>query len=222
MNIKHSKQFLSIFSTFLLLGTAAYANEEVAEEQPVIQEIVDFSDVSNKTGLFQNSYRAMNYRFSNVQSNGSICLDDGSLWTVSSQDAYKLGGWAAGDNVVIGTDMGYTAAVNAGRIFLYGIVNKSTGSVVRANLFQGSIVSNSNPKYLSLVAKNNDTLQITLNDGTSWIIAQEDKDLFSEWVADNNLANADTIIRGKYEVWFSNWDILINVPSNHYVRARQI
>jgi hypothetical protein len=58
---------------------------------------------------------------------------------------------------------------------------------------------------------------VSLEDNSSWKVADDDGFILEEWEAN------DTIIIGSNDSWFSAYDtILINVNMNNYVRAKSL
>lgn len=149
-----------------------------------------------------------------------IRLTDGSQWKVSPSDLHKLSGWKAAQPITIEVDnwsWGYLTLGN--KHYIYRLVNATTGSSVEALLYKGSNINS--PQYRQIEGLLKSSLQVSLNDGSTWAVSSSDYLLFQEWVI------KDTVVIGSVKKgWFdccNNYHyILINVDSNHFVRAKKL
>ena len=137
----------------------------------------------------------------------SIELEDGSVWTISSSDAFKTLYWLTSDLLVITPNHDWFSS------YLYRITNQSTGVSVKCNL---SLIPVYNGLYTHWIsAINYYTQEIALEDGSIWQISGLDSSVFSKWIVN------DTVIIGVNDAFLagSKENILINAETLSYVRA---
>lgn len=164
-----------------------------------------------KTILANNYYYPTNCGWLNSISifGDSIEFGDGSQWKISSNDAYKVLYWRAGDPLVI------TPCESWFSSYRYYITNKNTYETVSANLFLGPIAFGTYTHWI--VGIDFVSRQLFLENGAAFKISSEDIYLFNDWAIN------DTIILGVNDSWFSAYDyILINVNMNNFAHAKQL
>jgi hypothetical protein len=145
-----------------------------------------------------------------------IKLEDGSEWTVGQKEAYAIRFWKQGDPVVITRNHSWFPQGN------YCLTNKNRNDAyAQVTLSLGPTLSG---LYTHWVIGMDFSLgQVHLTNGkgerTTWHISHNDAALFKKWQINDN------VIIGINDGWgasFSAFDhILINVPVNHNVRAKQ-
>lgn len=137
----------------------------------------------------------------------SVELEDGSIWTVTSDDAYKTLNWLVSDLVVITPNHNWLSS------YMFRITNQNTGVSIRCNLTLGPIYNGLYTHWV--VAINYLTSEVCLEDGSIWKISGFDSSVFNKWLLN------DTIIIGVNDGFLSGSkpNILINVNTLSYARA---
>jgi len=134
-------------------------------------------------------------------------IEDGSRWKLSSSHTLRY--WRTNDTIAITPNHCTSSDYN------YYLTNKSTGGYVEANLILGPVAFG--PMTHWAMGFNLEKNQVSLEDNSSWKVADDDGFILEEWEAN------DTIIIGSNDSWFSTYDtILINVNMNNYVRAKSL
>ena len=135
----------------------------------------------------------------------TVELEDGSLWTVSSNDRYKTLDWMTGDVIIILPNSSLFSS------FYYCLVNLNTGAKVKVNLTLGPIFNGIFSHWI--VAINYSYREVCLEDGSVWKISTLDDSVLYKWLPN------DTVIIGINSGWLSsiNPNMLINVNMNNYV-----
>lgn len=135
----------------------------------------------------------------------AITLEDGSIWSVCSDDTYKTLNWLTSDLIVITPNHSWFS------IYDYVITNQNTGIAVKVNLVLGPLVDAVYRYWIVAV----DYLQdrVWLNDGSIW--SMTDCTVMKKWQV------GDTVIIGVNDGWYSssNPNILINVNMLNYGRG---
>lgn len=159
------------------------------------------------------------YEILDFETDGNLIrITDGSQWKVAPNN--KMSGWRTGQGITIEVDnwsWGYLTS--SSKQYVYRLVNQVTGTSVEALLYKGSNVQS--PYYRQVEGLLKNSLQVSLNDHSSWAVMTSDSLLYNEWLVN------DTIIIGSVRKgWFDCCNaynyILINVDSNHFVRAKKL
>ena len=140
-----------------------------------------------------------------------VMLEDGSQWRVAGEDYLTLISWRLHDPAYITPNYYYSD-------FKFYITNQADGSYVLANLVNAPI--RGAPYTFSITGMDLQSYGkkgIHLSNGTFWSVSDLDAHILQNWVID------DLVIIGRNSEWFtSNRNILINVSTNNFVRARRI
>jgi hypothetical protein len=243
MQLKKQKHLPLYFCSFLLLSctlTAAPAeeNKEIGTEQlpaEVFSELSQaeesaaaqsgereerLSNLPNKTEFMNffysfSSYLRVETLLDDEYEYGCLKTDDGARWKIAYEDQRKTSGWYPGDSLAIVVDQSWNDAVNTGKKFFYRLVNLSSRSEVKANLFIGPNLYRSS--YCFVLGFNKPARQVSLSDGLTYIVCEEDMPLLARW------STNETVIKGSNASIFTSYkDILINVDYNHYVRVKPL
>lgn len=136
-----------------------------------------------------------------------IAMGDGSQWKVNLAFIEDLRWWQNNDTLVISPVYDPFATYN------YWIKNTRTGGYVQANLFLGSEEYGAHSHRVVSVEHGN--ARIILENRVYFEVHPHDAYLLEDWEHD------DTVILGDSNTWFTPYTyILINVHSNHFVRAK--
>ncbi|HEY4832719.1 MAG TPA: hypothetical protein VIH61_09205, partial [Waddliaceae bacterium] len=132
-------------------------------------------------------------------------LEDGSIWTVSSNDRYKTLDWMTGDVIIVLPNNSLFSS------YYYCLVNLNTGATAKVNLTLGPIFNGIFTHWI--VAINYAYREICLEDGSVWKISSLNDSILYKWLPN------DTVIIGVNSGWLSciNPNMLINVNINNYV-----
>ncbi len=152
-----------------------------------------------------------------------IRLEDGSEWSFDAANSYVIFGlgdraWRPGDTVVLAPKSNWVW----GSDYSYTLSNRTRGSSVDVNPFLGPIKYGQHTFWVTGIDYTNHRVSLIngMGDRLSWAIPQQDWFLFNDWKVD------DTVIIAENDNWlwyFSEYDtILINVPMNHFIRAKQL
>ncbi|NGX38293.1 MAG: hypothetical protein K1000chlam2_01466 [Chlamydiae bacterium] len=154
----------------------------------------------------------------NIPQENIVEIEDGSEWIFDKNDAHVLRNWRASDTIVISPKGNWLWSSN----YAYVMTNKDLSSSINVNLMLGPIAFG--PRSTWIIGLDDNLGQVYVLNGqgdrTVWEVSHTDLYLFKEWQHD------DTLIIGENDGWlwwFSAYNcIIINVNSNHFVRARQI
>lgn len=150
--------------------------------------------------MFYTSHAGAFHRAYSVGIYGDpIELEDGSVWSVYSRDAYKTLNWLPSDLIVITPNRSWFSTYG------YRLTNQYTGVSVEANLTLGPIYNA--PCTHWIVGVDYYTNVVYLEDGTVWNMSYFSESTVRKWVVN------DTVIIGINDGWLSssNPNILINV-----------
>lgn len=144
-----------------------------------------------------------------------IKFEDGSEWNVQSGQAHKIQGWRTGDDLIVAPN----------RIWFspspYCIANQTTNDFVEVTPILGPLAFGAYTHWVIGFDFNYGYVYLTNGKGerTAWHIDGADTYKFNTWQIN------DTIIIGVKDHWTDAWashdHILINVPANHYVNAKE-
>ncbi|MEI8365501.1 MAG: hypothetical protein WCF65_03695 [Parachlamydiaceae bacterium] len=132
----------------------------------------------------------------------SVELTDGSIWTVSLLDAYKMGNWSHSDLVSISPNHSFFS------LYDYRLTNQNTLESVAVNLYLGPIDPSFGGIYTHWITAIDYHRNIVyLEDGTIWYMSAFDRNVVDRWVVN------DVVIIGINDAFLSssNPNILINV-----------
>ncbi|ADI38137.1 putative uncharacterized protein [Waddlia chondrophila 2032/99] len=134
----------------------------------------------------------------------TVELEDGSIWKVCSNDAYKTLNWLTSDMIIIVPNDSIFSSHD------YKLVNLNTGAKVKVNLYLGPIYNGAYTHWI--VAIDYLFREIYLEDGSIWKMSSFDQSIVNTWLPN------DTVIIGINDGFFSgtNPNILINVNMNNY------
>lgn len=158
-------------------------------------------------GYYYNSHEGAYHRAVAVSYYGDqVTLEDGSLWNVSSWDAWKTLNWYTTDTILVMQNKWMFSS------YKFMLVNQNTGKEVEVNLALG-------PYYLGaythwIVAIDYYNSQIILEDNSVWDMNFFDSSIINKWLIN------DTVIIGVNESGSSlRPNILINVNVLNYARG---
>jgi hypothetical protein len=137
--------------------------------------------------------------------NGTITLEDGSDWKVSS--VFTVMGWGVNDPILVQPNWNYPLFSN----YEFTLINQVTGASVGANL------TTVGPEYYGMNSHWITSIdyflgRVYLENGSYWSVAPEDSYLLQTWAA------GDHILIGEGSGWIYD-SIIINYNQNHYVYA---
>jgi len=153
------------------------------------------------------------HRIESFPQHNIIALEDGSEWSISSDDEANLHLWMPGDPVILGLAPSWFQPVG------YVLSNCRCSSTVPVSPFLGPLIHGAHTQWV--VGMDRSLHQVSLINGIGarsvWNIDPRDAELFNKWKIE------DPVIIGMNDHWssfFSSYDhILVNVPCCHYVRA---
>jgi hypothetical protein len=195
---------------------------EIAEKEKSQSEVVEDQEITlHSWGTTWDSRTGVPvYRIRDFETDVNLIrISDGSQWKINPEDLGKMYTWKAEQVVGIEVDNdSWSSAMSWGKTYIYRLVNVSNSSEVRVLPFKGPDVDG---PYYQVIGLQKPGLSVSLNDGSTWSISPNDAALFQEW------ALGDGLILGSVKKgWFRCCDkydsILINVASNHYIRAKRI
>lgn len=138
----------------------------------------------------------------------SVEFEDGSVWKIAAEDRYKVSQWGSQEPITVTQNNTWFSK------YKYKIVNQTTGSVLQANLYLGPLKDGLFTLYITAIDTSRG--ELILNDSTRWSISDLDITSFDEWMIH------DAVIIGLNSGWDKNCQaLLINVPLNTYVRAKE-
>lgn len=133
----------------------------------------------------------------------TVGLMDGSIWNISSFDAYKTKGWYTTDLVVITPNHSWLS------LYSFCLTNQTTGETASANLSVGPTVPGYG-LYTNWITGIDYTFNIIyLQDGSRWNMSSFDSSTVYQWVV------GDVVIIGVNDGFLSSTkpNILINVAT---------
>ncbi len=185
---------------FLLIALSISTAFLVAEER-----------VEKESTQFASAYSSHpdSHFLKNIENdNGSLELEDGSQWEVSSFDVRQLRKWSQGEKIAITPNYSWFSSYD------YYITNKSDGSYVRANLSKEPLKFG--PQSHWIVDLDRYGGRIYLENNTIWHVDPKNYPLLKDWIT------SDHLILGTCDAWASPYDyILINTHGRDYVRVSQ-
>jgi hypothetical protein len=124
-----------------------------------------------------HSVVAISDSFSFLQ--GSIELDDGSIWTCWFEDMYKMDTWLATDLILISRNNAMISSYD------YKLTNQNTGISIVVNLHLGPFYDSPYTRWIIDIDYYNNF--VFLNDGTIWSMSFLDKWTISQWGIGNTV-----------------------------------
>ena len=147
-----------------------------------------------------------------------VKLEDGSEWMFDFGDIAMMRSWRPGDTMVISpVEPGWFTSSN----YSYMLTNRDLGQTIYVNPVQGPVLFGSYSNWIGGLDPHRGHAYIHNGQGerTIWEIHSWDAYLFDDWAVNDHVIFAQN---NSWSWWFSSYDhIIINVPMNHYVRARQ-
>lgn len=181
---------------------------EEADEEDTQDEGIDAQKIVKK-GFQQATYVTTHegaFHFPKAVSyfGDTVELEDGSIWSVCSNDAYKTMNWLTSDLIIIVPNDSIFSSHD------YKLININTGAKVKVNLYLGPIYNGAYTHWI--VAIDYLYREIYLEDGSIWKMSSFDQSIVNQWIPN------DTVIIGINDGLFSgsNPNILINVNMNNY------
>ena len=132
----------------------------------------------------------------------SVELMDGSIWSISSRDAYKTLNWYPADLIVITPNHSWFSTHD------FKLTNQTTGVSVAAEMYLGPIDPAYNSPYTHwIVGIDYYYNDVYLEDGSVWNMSAFDRSTIDQWYI------GDIVMIGVNDGWMSssNPNILINV-----------
>jgi len=132
----------------------------------------------------------------------SVELMDGSIWAVSTLDAYKTISWLHSDVIVITQNHSWFSS------YFYRLTNQNTGESVAVKMYLGPISPALNGIFTHwIVSVDYYHNTVYLEDGSTWRMSAFDRGAVDKWLVN------DIVIIGVNDGWLSssNPNILINV-----------
>lgn len=131
-------------------------------------------------------------------------IEDGSIWAISSSDAYTTLNWFSTDLIVITPNHSWFSAYN------FRLTNQNTGESVAANLYLGPFYNSPYTRWIASIDHYSHT--VYLNDGSAWSMSSFDASIVNKWFIN------DTVIIGVNDGWLysTSPNILINVNMLNY------
>lgn len=175
--------------------------------------VLVFNSISAQITQFETSHNGVFHTPIAYSINTSeLYLEDSSIWSINSADAYIVNSWQVNNILVIAPNYEIFSSYD------YRIVNQNTYEIVRANLQRG-------PTYqlrTTLWLKRFDVYQEQLHIGEDreiesvWQICSLDSSTMKEWQRN------DTVIVGINDGWYasSSPNILINTRTKNHIRAK--
>ena len=139
-------------------------------------------------------------------------------WLFDDRDAETLRSWQPGDTIVVTSKSNIIWGSN----YKYLLVNKSLGSSVSVNPYQGPIKFGQFTTWVKGIDKKLGQVHLLNGQGdvTVWEVAPSDMEFFRDWAVN------DRVIVGENDSWLwwmSSFSYIIyNVNMNHDVRMRQV
>lgn len=193
--------------------------DECREKNKGANQVSKFADTAAKIlpgtpklGFYLTSHAgAIHYPWGVSVYGDCVELEDGSRWGISISDSYKTLNWMITDRVVITQNRDWFPSSQ------FKLENLETGVAVSADLIEYLSQFFQNYYNYHVLAINDYSQEIWLNDSTVWKVFDNDYPVVWEsW--DFN----DTIIIGVNKGWYSSSypNILINANTLQYVRAK--
>ena len=127
---------------------------------------------------------------------GSLHLNDGSIWAVWYEDVYKMSYWLATDWIVISRNHSLFSSYD------FKLTNQNTGESVLANLHMGPLYDSFYRRWI--IAIDDYSNLVYLDDGSVWNMSLFDASTIYEWSVGH------TVIIGVSDSFF-NPNFLLNV-----------
>lgn len=184
-------------------------SEEIDENvsSKVVKKSESEDEELSARAFYYNSHEGAYHRAVAVSYYGDqVTLEDGSVWNVSSWDAWKTLNWYTTDTILVMQNKWLFSS------YKFMLVNQNTGKEVEVNLALG-------PYYLGvythwIVAIDYYNSQIILEDNSVWDMNFFDSSIINKWLVN------DTVIIGINESGSSlRPNILINVNVLNYARG---
>jgi len=139
----------------------------------------------------------------------SMMIEDGSIWQLGSYDRDLIRYWFINDPLVITQNGDWFSSYD------YRIINRNTGSSVAVNLLQGPVLDDPHSRQIAAIDLQAGIVILSPDD-LHWSISSRDRYQLDKWVP------GDYVIVGINTGWDSSFaNILINVATNSFVRAKQ-
>lgn len=188
----------------------ARASQELAENNPAarstaVKQVQSRSCKSLSGGIYYTVHPGAYHYPTSISSFGdTVGLEDGSVWTVSAADMYKIGGWYSNDVVVITPNHSWFSS------YQYVITNQTTQDAVAANLYLAPFYRGEYTHWIMGIDYYNNV--VYLEDGSRWWMSAFDSVITDRWYL------GDTVIIGVNDSLFSSSrpNILINVSTLDY------
>lgn len=129
---------------------------------------------------------------------GSVELEDGSIWTIWYEDLYKTANWLDTDLIVISRNPSLFSSYD------YLLTNQNTGVSILANLYMGPLYDSLYRRWI--IAVDDYYNYVYLDDGSVWSMSWFDSSTVYAWNV------GDTVIIGVSDSLF-NPNFLLNVNS---------
>lgn len=136
---------------------------------------------------------------------GSVELEDGSIWAIWYEDIYKTSNWLATDLIVISRNKALFSSYD------FKITNQNTGASILANLYMGPFYDSLYRRWVAAIDDYNNL--VYLDDGSVWSMSTFDFSIIYEWSV------GDTVIIGVSDSIF-NPNFLLNVDLMTYASGK--
>lgn len=168
--------------------------------------------ISHGAYYFTSHEGAIHTAFSVSEFREKIKLNDGTIWSVSFSDRWKLIDWTLSDGIFILPHHSFFSSYD------YVLVNQRTGDYVDVNLTELEVLTYDYTYYGNRYwIKDIDYFGnfVTLNDNSIWDISFDDDSILMHW------NNGDVVTVGINDGWDSTLrpNILIHFNTLKYVRA---
>lgn len=195
------------------------------KQQRAEEALVDMSipirhlQFSSTTALEEDSSLADHELIQFIQEN-VVEIEDGSEWTVVSEDLFKTRTWKAGDPLLL------FPTINREKPFV--LYNQISDSRVHVTPFRGPEDGGANAYTIVGVDHVLGHAYLMKGDGMrmTWVIDKEYLPIFQEWTVNHKiiLANYDKCWYEKYLPWFFNSHdyILVNVAKFNNIPAKPL
>lgn len=200
--------------TQIKVNSASGAQEEVENLSEKITNDGTYSPekITNGAYYFTSHEGAIHTAYSVSEFREKIKLNDGTIWSVSFSDRWKLIDWLITDGIFILPKHSFFSIYN------YVLVNQRTGDYVDVNLCELEVLTY-DPTYYGnrkwIIDIDYFGNYITLNDYSVWDITFDDDSIMKYWRI------GDVVTIGINDGWDStlNPNLLIHFDSLNYVRA---
>lgn len=182
------------------------SQEATEEQEEGILSVLENISKETKADLY---YYPIDWHWVNniLEAGALVEFEDGSQWRILGGDVFKTRGWRASDALILTPNTGCFASSS------FYITNKATGAYVKADIYNGPLVSGPYTHYVSSVDTFNG--HVILENGITFCISGKDTYLLNDW------ALGDPIILGVNDGWFTTYkSFILNVRTLNYVRAK--